>query len=175
MKTFEEFLFDSNESQVVDIILVCGLDENSGYKINGKSATPQEQKKLLQSTVGNRVIKEFRWTEHREAVNLLKKNPNVFVVLFSQGCKYANLFVDIISNKNKLFIVEGYAASSAVSRIIRGAVNSGVPKLNVIAKRGKPGRGWGAVEGCRETPSEWDETPYQPHWGALTYVGSLLR
>ena len=74
----------------------------------------------------------------------------------------------MITNKNKLFIVEPYATSSNVTKSVKDAVSQGVPNKNVITGA-SISRGKDVVEQATKTPTEIG------HWGALEFTGNLLK
>lgn len=153
-----------------DVYFVGGLD-NRGYK------NLSEQTNLLKTNLGNKrvIAKSSVSCGEEDILNTIKSDPNMYVVLFSNGCKYSYKIANIIRNKNKLFIVEPHSSSTEK---VRSAVNSGVPSKNVVVGTGK-GTGQGMIEDPTKTPYGDKElgltNKYGKHWGALPFVGTLIK
>jgi len=145
-----------------DVILMGGLDYRAGdYKIDA-------QVKLLSTGLGTGMkVVGHRYTELAAVLGSISKNPNAKVILFSAGCAYSKQVAEAMRNKNNLYIVEPYAASSNTKASVQAAVSSGVPSKNVIVGPSQP-RGNGVVDGATPTPSG------KSHWDALQYVGTLI-
>lgn len=145
-----------------NVILVGGLDYRGGdLKIS------QQEDKVQNNLVGKKV-KGFRYNNPTGAIEAIKENPNAYVILFSAGCNYSSQIANVMKDKKKLFIVEPYGSSSKVVNTVNNAVNSGVPKSNVITGPYKA-RGAGIVPGSTQTPSDYS------HWGALEFVTKFIK
>jgi hypothetical protein len=153
---------DSIQTSLCQIILVGGLD----YRIGDKNIAQQVD--IVKNSTGNENVIGHRYMNLDDALFSIKKNPSSFVILFSAGCKHSKQIAEVMTDKKKLFIVEPYAISSATSLSVSNAVNLGVPTKNVIVGPTK-GRGAGIVKEATKTPSGIG------HWGALEYVGSLIK
>ncbi len=145
-----------------DVILMGGLDNRKGDK------TISEQVTLLEKNANNKKIIGYRYNDISGVEEMIKKLPNAIVVLFSAGASYSSVIAELITNKNKLFIVEPYATSSNVTKSVKDAVSQGVPNKNVITGA-SISRGKDVVEQATKTPTEIG------HWGALEFVGNLLK
>jgi hypothetical protein len=144
-----------------DAVLVGGRDDRAGdYKL-------EEQLRIFKRGFGtNKRVKAYRYADKiEEILNFLKEHPNTPIFLFSAGCSKA---YDLATDKNVdpklLFIIEPYAISSAVRKVVRDSVLEGVPKNNVYFGNGQ-GRGEGVISGATYTEGN-------SHWNALTFVGS---
>ena len=145
-----------------DAVLVGGLDYRpSDYQIS-------KQVELLKNGLGaNKNVKGFRYNDSTsDILNFLEQNLGIMIFLFSKGCDKA---YDISKNnsvdKNKLFIIEPFAASQNTKEIVQRAVSNGVPASNVFVGDSS-GRGQGVVNGESSSQSN-------SHWGALTNVGRM--
>jgi hypothetical protein len=145
-----------------DAVLVGGLDYRpSDYQIS-------QQIDLLKNGLGSdKNVKGFRYNASTsEVLNFLEQNPGIMIFLFSAGCTKAyDISKSGSVDKNKLFIIEPFAASSGTKSIVRAAVSNGVPVSNVFVG-GSSGRGQGVVDGASSSQSD-------SHWGALTNVGRM--
>lgn len=151
-----------NEINTNDIILMGGLDTRPGdLNIN-------QQVKVLENKLPNKNIIGFRYNNLQGVLDAIKKNPESYVILFSAGCRYSSQVAKEIKYKDRLFIVESYAASSNVFNSVNDAVSMGVPNKNVITGPSKV-RGKGVVSGSTNTPSGVD------HWGSLSYVTNFIN
>lgn len=147
-----------------DAILVGGLDNRAGDK------DIDTQVELLKMGLGqNKKVKGFRFnTPVTTVINFIKNNRNAPVYLFSAGCRMSDDIADSMgSKKNKLFIIEPYAAGQITKANVRRAVSGGVPPSNVFVGN-SIGRGKGIVDGASPSGSS-------SHWGALTTVASKTR
>lgn len=146
-----------------DAVLVGGLDyRSSDYPIS-------QQVDILKKGLGsNKNVKGFRYnTPTSEILKFLKMNPKILVFLFSAGCvKALELSGSPHVDKNKLYIIEPYAASEKTKNIVKSAVSNGVPASNVFVGS-SAGRGEGVVSGASDSGSS-------SHWGALTKVGARM-
>jgi peptidoglycan hydrolase-like protein with peptidoglycan-binding domain len=157
-------IIDNNSSNGsgVDIILMGGLDYRGGDK------SISQQVELLKKTTRNKNVIGFRYNDPSGVKGAIKSHPNAYVVLFSAGCGYSSEIASMIKDKNKLFVVEPYASSQNTGNSVRGAVSSGVPNKNVVTGP-MTERGNGVVNGSTSTPQGIG------HWGALEYVGNLIK
>jgi len=144
------------------VILMGGLD----YRENDLNINQQVD--LLKSTLQNKNVIGFRYNDISGITNAISENPNSIVVLFSAGCSYANKISKQIKDKNKLFIVEPYATSSNVKKVVNEAIRYGVPNENVIVGD-NVSRGLNVVPNATKTP------PNTSHWNALKFVGTLIN
>lgn len=147
-----------------DAILVGGLDNRPGdVDIN-------TQVELLKKGIGqDKKVKGFRYnTSPSTIINFINNNSGVPVYLFSAGCKISDEISSAMgSNKNKLYIIEPYAAGQITKANVRSAVNGGVPSSNVFVGD-SVGRGLGIVNGASSSGSP-------SHWGSLTSVGNKTK
>lgn len=150
----------NNTTSNANIILMGGLDNRAG----DLNITQQVEK--LKKNLPGKTITGFRYMEISKVKNAITNNPDATVVLFSAGCAYSETVSLLIKDKTKLFIVEPYAPNGNSS--VSGAVANGVPARNVIAGSTKA-RGNGVVPGTTPTPSGTS------HWGALEFVGTLIK
>ena len=145
-----------------DAVLIGGLDYRpSDYQIS-------QQIDLLKNGLGSdKNVKGFRYNASTsDILNFLEQNPGIMIFLFSAGCTKAyDISKSGSVDKNKLFIIEPFAASSGTKSIVRAAVSNGVPASNVFVG-GSSGRGQGVVDGASSSQSD-------SHWGALTNVGKM--
>lgn len=145
-----------------DVILMGGLDYRSGDK------NISQQVELLKSNLGGKNVVGHRYNDFSGVKGSISKNPNSYVVLFSAGCSYSSKIAELIGDKSKLFIVEPFASSSNTASSVQSAVSKGVPNGNVVVGP-STARGAGVVSGATKTPSGTS------HWGALKFVGNLIR
>tara|TARA_B110000503_G_C7071302_1_gene380986 strand:- start:610 stop:1170 length:561 start_codon:yes stop_codon:yes gene_type:complete len=145
-----------------DVILMGGLDNRKGDK------TISEQVSLLEKNANNKKIIGYRYNDISGVKEMIKNYPNAIVVLFSAGASFSAVIAELITDKNKLFIVEPYATSVNVTKSVKYAVSKGVPNKNVITGASSS-RGNGVVEKSTKTPTGIG------HWGALEFVGNLLK
>jgi hypothetical protein len=145
-----------------DVILMGGLDNRSGDK------NISQQVELLKSNMGGKNVIGHRYNDFSGVEKSILKNPDSYVVLFSAGCSHSSKIASLISDKSKLFIVEPFASSSNTASSVQNAVSKGVPSGNVIVGP-STARGAGVVSGATKTPSGTS------HWGALKFVGSLIK
>lgn len=151
-----------NEINTNNIILMGGLDTRPGdLNIN-------QQVKVLENKLPNKNIIGFRYNNLQGVLSAIKKNPESYVILFSAGCRYSSQVAKEIKYKDRLFIVESYAASSGVFNSVNDAVSMGVPNKNVITGPLKV-RGQGVVSGSTNTPDGVG------HWGSLSYVTKFIN
>lgn len=147
-----------------DAILVGGLDNRPGdLDINS-------QVSLLKQGLGSdKNVKGFRYsTPTSTIIETIKSNVGVPVYLFSAGCRKANEIANAMGEyKDRLFIIEPYAAGTETKYNVRNAVNSGVPATNVFVG-GSVGRGQGIVSGASSSKSS-------SHWNALKTVASMTK
>jgi hypothetical protein len=144
-----------------DAVLIGGLDDRENdLNINA-------QLKLFKKGYGEKRVKEFRYnTPTDKILEFLKQNPNIPVYMFSAGCEKA---LDLAKSKNvdkqKLFIIEPYSASTNTKNLIIKAVEAGVPAKNVFVGKGAY-RGQGTVSGESSAGGA-------DHWSALSSVGKM--
>ena len=157
---------DASDSNVV--IFIGGRDEQPKYK-------PLEtQTSLLKQGLGSQTVLSFRYkyTDVTNAITAYQENPSAAVILFSAGCSSAQRFAKQMQDKSRLFIVEPYAIDAGTRKVVRGAVNSGVPASNVYIGA-TTGRGAGIVPGASEMPT-LPGGVMASHWNALTLIGSKI-
>jgi len=145
-----------------DAILVAGLDNRPG------DLDLEAQVKLFKSGFGvNAKVKGFRYnTTTAEIITFMRQNPKIPIFCFSAGCakSYDLAVTENLADKNKVYIIEPYAASARVKTIVESAIQRGVPAQNVtVGPSAERGRG---IAGASETPRNID------HWGALKYVAT---
>jgi hypothetical protein len=151
-----------------NILLLGGLDNRSG------DLDISQQVDVLRKGVDNSYsIKGFRYTDVIGiTAEIESSKKEVYVVLFSAGCKYANKIAQEMLTKNYslnyLYVVEPYATSSTTSNSIQEAVQLGLPNKNVIVGNSKS-VGKGVVAGATNTPS-----CSPSHWCSLEEVGKIL-
>lgn len=159
IKEVMSFLLEIEETY--DAVLVGGLDYRPGDKnIN-------QQVSLLKQGLGSdKKIKGFRYNvDNSELIAFMRKNPKIPVFLFSAGCaKAETLSLSPFVDKDKLYIIEPYAASEKTKKIVNNAVSNGVPPENVYVGT-TVGRGLGIVKYASSSNT-------RSHWGALEKVGS---
>lgn len=162
IKQIMNIIKESNDGSY-DALLVGGLDyRSSDYPI-------LQQIDILKKGLGsNKNVKGFRYnTPTSEILKFLEINPKILIFLFSAGCvKALDLSGSSNVDKNKIFIIEPYAASEKTKSIVKSAVSNGVPASNVFVGS-SAGRGEGVVSGASDSESS-------SHWGALTKVGSRM-
>ena len=147
-------------SSSYNAVLIGGLDYRQGdYSID-------KQVGLLKTNFSGNV-KGFRYNASTiDILNFLKNNPNIYVFMFSAGCKKAG---DISKspnvNLNKIYIIEPYAKNGNSSVV--AAVSNGVPASNVFVGPSTD-RGKGVVSGAVSSQSS-------SHWGALKNVGNYIK
>lgn len=162
-KTDDVFVNNTQSSNLSgDVILMGGLDYRSGDK------NISQQVELLKSNLGGKNVVGHRYNDFSGVKGSISKNPNSYVVLFSAGCSYSSKIAELIGDKSKLFIVEPFASSSNTASSVQSAVSKGVPNGNVVVGP-STARGAGVVSGATKTPSGTS------HWGALKFVGNLIR
>lgn len=147
-----------------DAIFVGGLDNRPGdLDINS-------QINLLKQGLGSdKNVKGFRYsTPTSTIIETIKSNIGIPVYLFSAGCRKSYEIANAMGeHKNKLFIIEPYAAGAETKNNVRNAVNSGVPSSNVFVGN-SVGRGKGIVSGASSSESS-------SHWNALKTVASMTK
>lgn len=149
---------------IYDAVLVGGLDNRAGDK------SIDVQVDLLKKGLGgNKNVKGFRYnTPSSSIVTFLKSNRGIPVYLFSAGCRMSDEIANAMgSDKNKLYIIEPFAAGKITKNKVRNAVGMGVPPSNVFVGN-SIGRGKGIVDGASPSGSS-------SHWGALTSVASKTK
>lgn len=147
-----------------DAILVGGLDNRPGdMDINSQVGL------LKQGLGSDKNVKGFRYsTPTSTIIDFIKSNQGTPVYLFSAGCRKSNEISNAMGeHKNKLFIIEPYAAGSETKGNVRNAVNNGVPASNVFVGK-SVGRGSGIVSGASSSQSS-------SHWNALKTVASMTK
>lgn len=148
-----------------DAVFVGGLDYRSG------DLSLSDQLQLLKNGFGKeKRVKAYRYNEDTSVIlNFLKEYPKTPVFLFSASCdKSSDLADSLYVDPKLLFIIEPYATSSNVRKIVSSAVlEGGVPRNNVFFGNGQS-RGEGIVVGATYTGGA-------DHWGALTFVGRNKR
>ena len=147
-----------------DAILVGGLDNRpNDLDINSQVSL------FKQGFGSNKNVKGFRFnTPTSTIIDVIKSNSGVPVYLFSAGCRKSDEIANAMGKyKDRLYIIEPYAAGSETKYNVRKAVSSGVPSSNVFVG-GSVGRGQGIVSGASSSKSS-------SHWNALKTVGSMTK
>ena len=147
-----------------DAILVGGLDNRPG------DLNIDAQINLLKQGLGSdKNVKGFRYsTPTSTIIDTIKSNIGVPVYLFSAGCRKSNEIANALGKyKNRLFIIEPYAAGAETKNNVRNAVNSGVPATNVFVGD-SVGRGKGIINSPSSSKSS-------SHWNALKTVASMTK
>jgi hypothetical protein len=156
------------KSQIKKFVLIGGLDNRKG------DLSISQQKELVLNGFSNKVeITAFRYNDPKSALNYIKENPDVKVILFSAGCsqslKVATILKDAGKNLSNLYILEPYHSGGTTSKAVQSAVNLGVPSKNVLVGSYKA-TGKGIVENARSTPK------CKPnHWCSLTEIAKIIN
>ena len=108
--------------------------------------------------------------------DLIKKNPNTPILLFSQGCQYCDVLAKFMKENNlnlaNLYINEPYTESSAQLTATNNAVSKGVPIQNVFVGT-TPDVG-SNIPG-KTTKLGVKSTGMSAHWDSLTAAAGYLK
>jgi len=141
------------------VIFMAGLE---------KLRSKEFQANILQNALPNKKVITRAWTDLSGIESLIRKYPNAYVVLFSKACESSSIIVNIVDDKNKLFIVEPYSKSSKTAISVRLAVKLGVPVSNVIVAPNDSARGTGVVKGAKVNN-------IGDHFDALKFVAKDIK
>ena len=157
----------TNNGSKKSVLLLGGLDTRAGdKKIN-------EQVELIKKGLSKDTdVKGFRYFDKDGIMKQIENDKNVFVILFSAGCAYAETVAKKIQqvggNLKDMYILEPYAASAATANSVQNAVKLGVPSQNVFVGTWK-GTGLGVVENATPTPN-----CSPSHWCSLVEVSKKI-
>lgn len=153
--------FDPKKKTEYDAVLIGGLDNRPG------DLSIDQQVQKFKIGYGNKKVKGFRYnTPISEINNFMEKNPKIPIFMFSAGCKKS---YDLTNNKNvdknKLFVIEPYAADYDTKNIIKSAVDNGITPKHVFV-------GPDIYRGL-DVVADASSSRAVDHWSALNVVGQM--
>ena len=134
----------------------------------------EAQEKLLKTGLGKKFITEFyRYNDPQGVLKAIKKDSNVYVVIFSAGCNYSLKIAKELQESGgklkNLYIVEPYHVGGKATKAVRDSIKLGVPEKNVLVGNYKQS-GLGIVPNATLTPKCLPK-----HWCSLTEVGKIIK
>jgi hypothetical protein len=158
----------------VEAVLIGGLDSAAkGYY------TISEQLAIFKEGFGDRNVKAYSWTTPVKTItDFLKTHTNIPVIMFSAGCIDASSIADVPNiNKSKIYIIEPYAIDAGTVKIVKAAVQMGVPEKNVYVGP-NVGVGSGVIDNPTLTNSSKKGSDHgvpAAHWDALRIIGRKIK
>lgn len=165
------------------IIFVSGLNDR-GYFETSKQLEIFKNGLSPEIKLNSKIV-GFPWQNKNKALEYIdeveqKNGETPYVFLFSKGGQFSNEFADKMNDKNRLFIVEPYNASTGTLENVINALDSGVPHSNLLGyddkycSRGciKPAKKYPNYQDYTRTPSSY--VGIDGHWKSLTYAASIF-
>jgi hypothetical protein len=165
IKTDSKFVQIPKKMSEYDAILIGGLDYRPGDYDISRQVELFKKGKNNKGFGENKKVKGFRYnTPTSEILAFLKENQKLPIFMFSAGCiKALELSKSPYADKQKMFVIEPYAADDGTKKIIQDFVNNGGLSANVFVG-GNVARGLGVVPNA-------SSSEVAGHWDALPKVG----